>query len=94
MTEREQRRRAKEIVDAYNSGDLERAEKLYTETLVDLIARPVFPSSLLYRDRPEFIFRDTPDGYTTVAGPRGVGEFGTGRDDDPSHPFADDVMMG
>ena len=74
MTEREQHRRAKEIADAYNSGDLERAEKLYTDTLVDLIARPVFPSSLLYRDIPEFIFRNTPDGYTTISGPQGVGE--------------------
>lgn len=73
MTEREQRRRVKEIAAAYNSGDLERAEKLYVDTLVDLIARPVFPSSLLYRDIPEFIFRDTPEGYTKISGPRGAG---------------------
>lgn len=73
MTEREQRRRVKEIAAAYNSGDLERAEKLYAAAIVDLIGRPLFPSSLLYRDILEFIFRDTPDGYTKISGLRGAG---------------------
>lgn len=73
MTEHEQRRRAKEIADAYNSRDFERAEQLYMATIVDLIARPILPSSLSYRDIPEFLFRDMPDGYTKIAGPRGAG---------------------